>query len=241
MTRRLGRGFAEIVESAVQSNPSLLMIPSNQIKPGRFQPRESIDEQTLEDLKRSIKDRGIIQPVIVRPISHGVYELVAGERRWRAAQALGIQEVPAIVRALSDQEALEYSLIENLQRHNLNPIEEALGFTRLMNEFQYTQEQVAEKIGKDRSTIANTIRLLKLPIEVQSALRQGKITQGHARAILGVEQVERQLALLQETMEKALSVRQIETLVSNWRPTMRRKRQPDESRRRAKKIRIRQA
>ena len=223
-TRRLGKGFAEIVETSIESSPSFLMIPSNQIKPGRYQPRQQIDEQALEELKASIKDRGIIQPVIVRPISHGVYELVAGERRWRAAQSLGLREVPAVVKSLTDQEALEYSLIENLQRHNLNPIEEAMGYARLMSEFGYSQDQLGERLGKNRSTVANMLRLLKLPNEIQEALRAGKISQGHAKAILAVETIERQLALFQQTVLQELSVRQVEALASTWQPKPKRQR-----------------
>ena len=221
MTRRLGKGFAEIVESAVQSTPSVLMVPVTQIKPGRYQPRQHIDEQTLEELKNSIKDRGIIQPIIVRPISHGVYELVAGERRWRAAQALGIQEIPAVVRALPDQEALEYSLIENLQRHNLNCIEEAQGYERLMHEFKYSQEQVAQRVGKERSTVANLLRLLKLPEPIQTALRDGRLTQGHAKALLAVPEENRQLAVFQQILDGALSVRRTEELAGDAKAPIR--------------------
>ena len=215
--KRLGKGFAAIVENTVQSNPSLVMLPVTQIKPGRYQPRQHIDEQTLEELKQSIKDRGIIQPVVVRPISHGVYELVAGERRWRAAQGLGLQEVPAIVRALSDQEALEYSLIENLQRYNLNSIEEAAGFARLMDEFSYTHEQLAQRLGKDRTTVINTLRLLKLPKEIQAAIRETKITQSHAKALLGAANPEEQLALFRQVIAEGMSVRRLESLVAGGR------------------------
>ncbi len=222
MTRRLGKGFAEIVEHSTQAGVSLLMIPVNQIKPGRYQPRQEIDEDALNELKVSIKDRGIIQPIIVRPISHGVYELVAGERRWRAAQDIGMQEVPAIVRALGDQETLEYSLIENLQRHNLNPIEEAMGYERLMNEFGYSQEQLSERLGKDRTTITNLLRLLKLPEEIRAAVRDGRISQGHAKVLLGVEPADRQQQLFQEVMRQALSVRQLEQLSGTWQPKARR-------------------
>ncbi len=228
MTRRLGKGFAEIVESAVQSTPSVLMIPTTQIKPGRYQPRQHMDEQALEELKNSIKDHGIIQPILVRPISHGVYELVAGERRWRAAQALGIQEIPAVVRSLPDQEALEYSLIENLQRHNLNSIEEAQGYERLMKEFAYSQDHVAQRVGKDRSTVANLLRLLKLPDQIQIALREGRLTQGHAKALLAIEQSERQLALFQQILDDALSVRRTEELAGDVkRPAARVESRPD--------------
>ncbi len=224
MEKRLGKGFAQIVESSVHASPSFVMLRTDQIRPGRYQPRETIDEAALEELKASIKHLGIIQPVIVRPIAHGIYELVAGERRWRSAQQLGIQEVPSIVKALTDQETIEYSLIENLHRENLNPLEEARTFNRLIIEFGYTQEQLAESIGKDRSTIANTLRLLKLPEEIQKALSDGKLSEGHAKVLVSVEPNAKQLGLLRQTIEKGLTVRQLEELAGHWKPKAARKR-----------------
>ena len=175
-------------------------------------------------MKASIKRQGVIEPVIVRPVAHGIYELVAGERRWRAAQALGIAEVPAIIKTLSDKEALEHSLVENIQRENLNPVEEAKGYTRLLGEFGYTQEDIAAAVGKDRATVANTLRLLKLPEEILSGLRQGTIAAGHAKALLMVEERARQLELYRRaTTGGGLSVRQLEALVGAWVPGTRRR------------------
>ena len=215
MEKRLGRGLAEIIESSVQPGASLVMVTTDQVRPCRYQPREEIDEASLEELKTSIKRHGIIEPLIVRPIAHGIYELVAGERRWRAAQAIGMQQVPVIVRALNDQETVEYSLVENLQREDLNPIEEAKAFAKLINEFGHTQEQVAEAVGKDRTSVTNALRLLKLPEEIQTGLRAGKITAGHAKALLGAEAASKQLEFFQAILASGLSVRQTELLVSN--------------------------
>lgn len=225
MEKRLGKGLAKIIETSAQTSQSVVLLRTDQIKPCRYQPRHTIKEEELEELKASIKHRGIIQPLIVRPIAHGIYELVAGERRWRAAQAIGIQEVPAIIKALTDQETIEYSLIENLQRENLNPLDEAKTFTKLINEFGYTQEQIAESIGKDRSTVANILRLLKLPEEIQRALSEGRITEGHAKVLLGVEHRAKLLELFQGTLAKALSVRQLEELAGQWQPRTHRRRQ----------------
>jgi ParB family chromosome partitioning protein len=223
-TRRLGRGFAEIVGNSTQPTQGLASLPVGQIKPGRYQPRQQIDPAALEELKASIKECGIIQPIVVRPLTQGEYELVAGERRWRAAQALGMAEIPAIVRSLSDQETLEYSLVENLQRNDLNPIEEAMGYARLMAEFGHTHDQLGERLGKDRSTITNLLRLLKLPEVIQAAIRSGALTQGHAKVLLGVEVQEQQLALSEKACTEGLSVRQLEALTLSWQPSVRRQR-----------------
>jgi len=227
MEKRLGRGLAQIVESSVRAHPSVVSIRVDQIKPCRYQPRQTIDEGSLEELKASIKHLGVIQPVIVRPIAHGIYELVAGERRWRAAQAVGLQEVPAIVRALNDQETVEVSLIENLHREDLNPLEKARTFQRLIEEFGYTQERLAEVIGNDRSTIANTLRLLRLPQDIQQALTHGKLSEGHAKVLAGVEPPAKQMELFKQTLAKGLTVRQLEELAGQWQPS------PSSKRRRA--------
>lgn len=223
MTRRLGKGLEEIIETGGRGTPSFLMLRTEQIRANRYQPRGQIGQQELEELKTSLRRQGMIQPIIVRPIAHGTYELVAGERRWLAAQAVGIQEIPAIVKTLTDREALEYSLIENVQRSNLNPLEEATGYRRLAEEFGYTQEEIASGVGKDRATIANALRLLKLPDAIQQALRNGVITMGHARALLAVEGVPKQLELLERVTRDSVSVRQLEGLVGTWRPVRRRR------------------
>ena len=226
MTKRMGRGFAEILEGALPASAGIVTVPVSQIKPGRYQPRQDMDEAALAELTHSIKAHGVIQPLIARPIAHGVYELVAGERRWRAAQAAGLTDVPVLVKALTDQETLEYSLIENLQRDDLNPVEEARGYARLIEEFGYSHEQLAERVGKDRSTVANALRLLKLPEEIQRAVRRGALSQGHAKALLGLEDRDRQLALFGKTVAEHLSVRQLEMLVgasATSRPARRRR------------------
>ncbi|MBI4342542.1 MAG: ParB/RepB/Spo0J family partition protein [Candidatus Omnitrophica bacterium] len=223
MTRRLGRGLADIIESTPQSAASFVMLRTDQIRPGRFQPRASISEQGLEELKASIKRSGIIEPIIVRPIAHGTYEVVAGERRFRASQAIGIKEVPSIIKTISDKEALEYSLVENIQRENLNPMEEAKGYERLLDEFGYTQEDIASAVGKDRATVANALRLLALPEEIQLGLREGAITAGHAKALLSLEDRTRQLELYRQASGGKLSVRQTEAIAGALVPGKRRR------------------
>ena len=223
MTKRLGRGLGEIIRTSPQTATNFVMLPVEQIRVGRFQPRTDIGQAGLEELKASIKRQGIIEPIIVRPIAHGTYELVAGERRWRAAQALGHREVPAIVKSLTDQLALEYSLIENVQRENLNPIEEARGYARLLKDFGYTQESVAATVGKDRATVANALRLLQLPEEMQHALRDGTITAGHAKVLLGLEGAATQLAAFRQLVQERLTVRQLEEVAATVAPAKRRK------------------
>ena len=223
MVKRLGKGLEEIIETGGRGASSVVMIRTDQMRPNRFQPRAAFEQQDLKELQASIQRQGLLQPVIVRPIAQGTYELVAGERRWRAAQALGMQEVPSLVKTLNDREAIEYSLIENVQRQDLNPLEEAVAYRRLSEEFGYTQEEVAQAIGKDRATIANALRLLKLPHDVQQALRDGMITMGHARALVAVEGVARQLELLARTTRGKLSVRQLEVLARTGQPARRRR------------------
>ena len=223
MSRRLGRGLAELIETTPDSASTYVMLRTEQIRPGRFQPRTQISPESLEELKASIKKSGVIEPIIVRPVAHGTYELVAGERRLRASQQLGIQEVPSIIKTLTDREALEFSLVENIQRENLNPLEEAKGYARLLNEFGHTQEEVADAVGKNRATVANMLRLLTLPAEIQQGLGDGGITMGHAKALLSIEDKTRQLALFHQASREQLSVRQIEVLASTWAPAKRRR------------------
>ena len=223
MTKRLGRGLEEIIETRGQSAPSFVLIRTDQLRPNRFQPRTQFRAEELEELKRSIKRQGVIQPVIVRPIAHGTYEIVAGERRWRAVRALEMAEIPAVVKTLNDREIIEYSLIENVQRQDLNPLEEASAYRRLSEDFGHTQEEIAAALGKDRATIANALRLLKLPEPIQQALRDGTITMGHARALVAVEGEAKQLELLNRTKREGLSVRQVEALVGTSLPSRRRR------------------
>jgi ParB family chromosome partitioning protein len=224
MTKRLGKGLADLIGApSIQTSSSFVMLRVDQIRPGRFQPRTLIDDASLEELKASIKRSGVIEPIIVRPIAHGTYEVVAGERRLKAAQAIGIQEVPSIIRSLSDKETLEISLVENIQRANLNPVDEAKGYARLLDEFGYTQEDIAAAIGKDRVTIANLLRVLSLPEEILQALREEKISLGHAKAFLGVTDRVQQLTLFQAAMSNGLSVRAVEAKVSVASPGKRRR------------------
>lgn len=227
--RRLGRGLAQIVESSssVRTNPNVVSIRVDQIKPCRYQPREAMDPSALSELTASIKQLGVIQPVIVRPIAHGIYELVAGERRWRASQAAGLQEVPAIVKAFTDQETVEISLIENLHRKDLNPMEQARTFQRLIDEFSHTQEHLAQMLGRDRSSITNMLRLLRLPKEIQQAVGDGKISEGHAKVLAGVDGLPKQLELFKQVTAKGLSVRQLEELAGQWQPAKKRRRAND--------------
>ena len=214
MTKRLGRGLAELIQSApAQQADNFILLPIAKIHTGRFQPRTSMDDESLEELKASIRKSGVIEPIIVRQSSNGNYDLVAGERRVRASQAIGIKEVPALVKQLSDKEALEFSLIENIQRETLNPIDEANGYRKLLEEFGYTQEDVAEAVGKNRATVANMLRLLTLPEEIQQLLCRGAMSMGHAKALLGIEDRAKQLALAHDIVKTGLSVRQVEETV----------------------------
>ncbi len=239
--KRLGKGLAELIQPVGSATSSFVLLGTDQIRPGRFQPRSAIDNGALDELKASIRRSGIIEPVIVRPLAHGTYELVAGERRWRAAHALGVQEVPAIIRTLSDKEALEFSLVENIQRENLNPVEEAQGYARLLNEFGYTQDDIATAVGKPRATVANLLRVLTLPEEIRKGLQDATITLGHAKAILAVEGREQQLALYRQ-IASGMTVRQTEALASVSSPgKRRRKAQRTDPDARALEERLRQA
>ncbi|MBI4727841.1 ParB/RepB/Spo0J family partition protein [candidate division TA06 bacterium] len=216
--RGLGKGLSALipikpVKILLASHPEGLerFLKVSEIKPNRFQPRRNIKDESLAELAESIREKGVIEPVIVRRSGSG-YELIAGERRLRAVQRLGLPEIPAIIRQATDQEALEIALIENLHRENLNPIEESRGYERLVREFSLTQEAVSKKVGKERSTVTNSLRLLTLPAEVQKLLEDDKLTAGHARAILMVSDKRKQLSLAQTIVSKGLSVREAESL-----------------------------
>jgi ParB family chromosome partitioning protein len=188
-------------------------LPVESLRPGRFQPRRKFDQGAIDDLVESVKEKGILQPILVRPLPEepDKFEIIAGERRWRAAQAAMLHNVPAIVRALSDREALEVALIENLQRQDLSPLEEAEGYRRLMDDFSHTQEELAKTVGKSRSHVANTMRLLALPEPVKRLLDDGALTAGHARALLTAADP---FGLAQQVIAKGLNVRQTEKLAS---------------------------
>ena len=212
----LGKGLAALIpELGQEESKTLLYCGIEEILPNRSQPRKHFDETKLKELAESIKEKGILEPLVVRKMAQG-YEIIVGERRWRAAQMAGLKEVPVLVKEVEDREVLEISLIENLQRENLNPVEEAEGFRRLIDDFGLHQEDLGVRIGKDRTTIANTLRLLKLPAEVLGQLRQNRITPGHARAILSLETREKQKELCNLILHKGLSVREAEGLAKRW-------------------------
>jgi ParB family chromosome partitioning protein len=184
----------------------------DRIRPNSLQPRSGFGEEPLAELQASIREHGVLQPVLVRPAGSG-YELVAGERRWRAASAAGLRTVPAIVRRLDDRGALEAALVENLQREDLNPLERARAYSRLQEEFRLSQEEIARRVGRSQPSVANTIRLLSLPSEIQASLEAGRINEGHARAILGAQNVTQMLAIWRAVELKGLSVRATEDAV----------------------------
>ena len=187
-------------------------VPIGEILPGAMQPRNGFDDASLNELAESIRENGIMQPLVVRP-REGGYDLIAGERRWRASQMAGLANVPIVIRDVDDRTALELALVENLQRENLDPIEEAKGYAQLVDQFDLTQEEVAAKVGKNRATVANALRLIKLPPEVQTYMRDGLLSSGHAKVILGLKQAKDQIAAAKRVIKKELSVRQTEELL----------------------------
>lgn len=217
--RALGRGLSALLPSAQVAKEAppakgggVAKLPIESIKRDGHQPRKLFDEAQLKQLADSIKVQGILQPVLVRKDGSG-YRLIAGERRWRAAQLAGLKEIPAIVREVTERESFELALVENLQRADLNPVEEAEGYKRLVDEFRLTQDQVAQKVGKERSTVANALRLLALPDEVKTMLRDGTLDMGHARALLGVPRIPELVSLARQVADGKLSVRETERLV----------------------------
>jgi ParB family transcriptional regulator, chromosome partitioning protein len=200
---------SDVIEKAT----SILRVPLDQIEVNPQQPRKDFDEQALQELAASIRMHDIIQPLTVSRMPNGKYRLIAGERRFRASRLAGLKDVPVYVRQANDQQLLELALLENLQREDLNAIEISLSYKRMMEELNYTQEQVAERMGKERSTVANYLRLLKLPPDIQISVRSGKLSMGHARALVNVDTVDKQLFVFHEIINKGLSVRQAEDLV----------------------------
>lgn len=223
MTRRgLGRGLDALLgetsnTATIPEGSSLLEIPVDQIDVNPRQPRKTFDPASLDELARSLKATGMIQPIVVRRTPGGRWQLIAGERRWRAAAQAGLEQIPAIVREATDLESLELALVENLLREDLNPIEEAEAYQRILTEFGWTQEDVAQRVGKDRSTIANSLRLLRLPAVIQDDLRAGRLTMGHARALLSLTDASQQLKLREEILAHAWSVRATEEGVEKRR------------------------
>jgi len=211
--RGLGAMFPDLLDN-IGDRPSFVQCGIEELSPNRFQPRRDFNDEDQKELVASVRKSGIIQPIIVRKADSG-YEIIAGERRWRAAQAAGLKEVPIVIRKAEDRELAELSLIENLQREALNPIEEADAYQTLLTRFALSQEEISARVGKDRSTIANTVRLLKLPDAARKALIDKKITAGHARALLSLELPGEQISALKTIQQKDLNVRETERLIRN--------------------------
>ena len=211
----LGRGMDALFldNSAMENENSTTMLNINEVEPNRNQPRKNFNQKALEELAKSIEQNGIIQPILVRPMSDGSYQLIAGERRWRAARMAGLHEVPVTIREMTDEEASVFALIENLQREDLNPVEEAEGLKSLIESYGFTQEEAADRVGKSRTAVTKTLRLLKLPSPVLQMLGDGKITAGHARALLGLDEEKEMLRIAETTVAQELSVRQVEKMV----------------------------
>ncbi len=234
----LGKGLSALLEGNISSDPvekvqaptdslnsgtkvmagNVALIPLSQIEANPFQPRTEFDESALKELAESIQTQGIIQPITVRKMGPERYQIISGERRYKASKLAGLSSVPAYVRTANDQSMLEMALVENIQRENLNALEIAISYQRLIEECQLTQEGLGERVGKDRSTVTNYLRLLKLPPQIQFAIRDGRITMGHARAILGVDDIGMQLKVFNDILENDLSVRKVENLVRQNAP-----------------------
>ncbi|MFZ5364048.1 MAG: ParB/RepB/Spo0J family partition protein [Patescibacteria group bacterium] len=223
--KKISQAFSSGAEAAPQG-VRLVDVPVKNIRPNPKQPREDFGYQDLEDLINSIKEHGILQPLVVTKIDGENYELIAGERRYRAAKFLNLKTVPAIVRTAKDQEKLELALIENIQRKNLNPVEEAKAFQRLMNEFNLTQEEVSQRVGKSRSVVANTLRLLGLPEEILQALRSGKIKESHGRTLLSLPDDKAQLKYFSKILKSEVNVRDMEGVARKARGVKQRKVEP---------------
>ena len=228
-TKRLGRGLEALLgpvsRDQAEASGALRELPLSQVKPNPYQPRTRMDEAELTDLANSMQASGLLQPVVVRARDGG-FELIAGERRWRAAQRLGWAKIPAVVKDADDRTLLTLALIENLQRDNLSPIDEAAGYRRLGEEFELGHSEIARAVGKDRSTVANLLRLLQLPPDVQAMVHEKRLSAGHARALLGLTDAERQSALAGEAVAQGWSVREVEAAVAGKR-TPRRPRRAD--------------
>lgn len=216
----LGKGLTQLLGEQFEGGaPSEVAVDA--IAPNPRQPRTSFEDTALQELAASVKEYGVLNPLTVRPLSEGRYELIAGERRLRAAKLAGLQNVPVVIRAAADQASLELAMIENVQREDINAMEAARAYRRLMDEFGLNQEQVADKVGKARPTIANSLRLLKLPPKVQEMLHEGRLSEGHARALLAIPQPDGQMAMANAIVEKGLSVREVERATQPTQPKRR--------------------
>ncbi|RMG78310.1 MAG: ParB/RepB/Spo0J family partition protein [Bacteroidetes bacterium] len=240
--RGLGRGLSALLENtetdvtsnfASPDNPkvvgSISKIPIEQIETNPFQPRTTFEENYIEELAESIKQHGVIQPITVRKLGYEKYQLISGERRLRASKIAGLSEIPAYIRIADDQEMLELALVENIQRRDLDAIEVAISFQRLIEECKLTQEELSKKVGKDRTTVTNYLRLLKLPSAIQLAIKKRLITMGHARAILSVNDPDKQIEILKNILENNLSVRKVEELVAQTKKTAKTQSKPSNS------------
>jgi ParB family transcriptional regulator, chromosome partitioning protein len=214
--KALGRGLNALLGTPDLETDQLREIDTDRIIPNSHQPRKNFDEDALNELANSIREHGIVQPIVVRPLEDGFFQLIAGERRWRASQRAGLARLPAVVRDAAEDSALELALIENLQREDLNPMEEAQAYERLITDFGLTQEEVARRVGKNRATIANMLRLLRLPPEVQQWLRENRLTTGHAKALLSLSDLDAILDSAKKIIQGNYSVRQAETLVARY-------------------------
>ena len=231
MARRrvLGKGLEALIPTPVEAGPGLREIPVESIVPNPHQPRQALDPIALQELADSIREHGLIQPLIVTQQGQR-YQLIAGERRWQAAKLVGLSRVPALVKDATPQQMLELALVENIQRADLNPLEEASAYQQLIEDFGLTQAQVAGRVGKSRATVANSVRLLRLPQEVKESLAAGRISEGHARALLGLPEAETQSRALRRVIQRGLNVRQVEELVRRWTaPPPEPKPEPDRS------------
>lgn len=210
----LGKGLEVLFMDNATEDIAPSMLKITEIEPNKEQPRRDFDDAALSELADSIREHGVLQPLLVRPIGEGRYQIIAGERRWRASRMAGLSQLPVVIKDLSDSETMELALIENLQREDLNIIEEALGYRQLMDSHGYTQEQVAKRVGKSRPAVANALRMLNLPEEVAALVRQGAITTGHGRALLAFEDAEQMLKTAQRIVKEGLSVREVERLAT---------------------------
>ncbi|MFH1621778.1 MAG: ParB/RepB/Spo0J family partition protein [Candidatus Omnitrophota bacterium] len=236
--RALGKGLAALIgdkqaqaynkpvplfkDEPVKITGGILYLDTKEVSPGQFQPREDFNDEKLKDLIASVKEKGLLQPILVRKLASG-FEIIAGERRFRAARALKLDKIPAIVKDVKDEDALIISLVENIQREGLNPIEEAHAFQKLSDKFSLSQDDISRAVGKDKTTVSNILRLLKLPADVQQCIVKEEITLGHAKLILGVSDIQKQKKLCQLTISKLLSVRELENIINVSLPTRKRK------------------
>jgi ParB family chromosome partitioning protein len=218
--KALGRGLTSLIPSSGKSDATskkFMEIPLEDIITNPNQPRKLFAKESIDELALSIEEKGIIQPLIVRPIGGGKYELIAGERRYRAAKQIGLEKAPAVIKDIGENETLEIALIENIQRENLNVVEEALAYKDLLSKFQYTQDELAKRLGKDRSSIANSLRLLKLPDKIRNHLINNELTMGHARALLAIDDKDTQIQVAQDIIGNSLSVRETENLIKKFK------------------------